>query len=93
MKAFVLREEAFITDTKGKRVGVMLDLKTYGRLREAEEDLADIRAYDAARPKVQADLKSGRFSSLADYRVIYEIHDRELHILVITVGHRREVYR
>jgi hypothetical protein len=68
MKALVLREEAFITDTKGKRVGVMLDLKTYGRLREAEEDLTDIRAYDAARPKVQADLKSGRFSSLADYR-------------------------
>ena len=28
-----------------------------------------------------------------DYRVIYEIHDRELQILVITVGHRREVYR
>jgi hypothetical protein len=34
MKAFVLREEAFITDTKGKRVGVMLDLKTYGHRRE-----------------------------------------------------------
>jgi mRNA interferase RelE/StbE len=30
---------------------------------------------------------------VGDYRVIYEIHDRELHILVITVGHRREVYR
>lgn len=29
---------------------------------------------------------------VGDYRVIYEIHDRELHILVITVGHRREVY-
>jgi len=28
-----------------------------------------------------------------DYRVIYEIHDRELQILVVTVGHRREVYR
>jgi hypothetical protein len=68
MKALVLREEAFITDTKGKRVGVMLDLKTYDRLLEAEEDLADIRAYDAARPKAVADLKSGRFSSLADYR-------------------------
>ena len=26
-------------------------------------------------------------------RVIYEIHDRELHILVVTVGHRREIYR
>ena len=30
---------------------------------------------------------------VGDYRVIYEIHDRELQILVITVGHRREVYR
>jgi mRNA interferase RelE/StbE len=29
---------------------------------------------------------------IGDYRVIYEIHDRVLQILVITVGHRREVY-
>ncbi len=30
---------------------------------------------------------------VGDYRVIYEIHDRVLRIIVITVGHRREVYR
>ncbi len=30
---------------------------------------------------------------IGDYRVLYEIDDRELRILVITVGHRREVYR
>ena len=30
---------------------------------------------------------------VGDYRVIYEIHDRELQILVITVGNRRDVYR
>jgi mRNA interferase RelE/StbE len=30
---------------------------------------------------------------VGDYRVIYEIHDRQLQILVITIGHRREVYR
>ena len=30
---------------------------------------------------------------VGDYRVIYEIHDRALQILVITVGHRREIYR
>lgn len=28
-----------------------------------------------------------------DYRVIYEIHDRVLQVFVITLGHRREVYR
>jgi mRNA-degrading endonuclease RelE of RelBE toxin-antitoxin system len=30
---------------------------------------------------------------VGDYRVIYEIHDRALQIMVITAGHRREVYR
>jgi mRNA interferase RelE/StbE len=30
---------------------------------------------------------------VGDYRVIYEIHDRILQIIVVTVGHRREIYR
>jgi len=30
---------------------------------------------------------------VGDYRVIYEIQDRELQILLITIGHRREIYR
>jgi mRNA interferase RelE/StbE len=30
---------------------------------------------------------------VGDYRVIYEIHDRVLQIIVVTIGHRREVYR
>jgi mRNA interferase RelE/StbE len=30
---------------------------------------------------------------VGDYRIIYEIHDRELVVIVITIGHRREVYR
>lgn len=28
-----------------------------------------------------------------DYRVIYEVHDGRLLILVLAVGHRREIYR
>jgi mRNA interferase RelE/StbE len=28
-----------------------------------------------------------------DYRVVYRVEDRELLVLVIAVGHRREVYR
>ena len=28
-----------------------------------------------------------------DYRIIYEVHDQHLEVIVITVGHRREVYR
>jgi mRNA interferase RelE/StbE len=30
---------------------------------------------------------------VGDYRLLYEIHDRELLIIVVTIGHRREVYR
>lgn len=28
-----------------------------------------------------------------DYRIVYEIHDQVLVILVIAIGHRRDVYR
>lgn len=68
MKAPALKDGRFVTDAKGKTVGVLLDLKTYERLREAEGDLADIRAYDSARPKVLAEVKAGQVSSLAEYR-------------------------
>lgn len=30
---------------------------------------------------------------VGDYRVIYDIHDAEVVVLVLRVGHRREVYR
>jgi mRNA interferase RelE/StbE len=28
-----------------------------------------------------------------DYRIVYEIHDEELLVLVLRMGHRRDVYR
>ncbi len=30
---------------------------------------------------------------IGDYRVIYEIHDEILFVLILTIAHRREVYR
>lgn len=30
---------------------------------------------------------------VGDYRVVYEIHDDRLLILVVKVGHRRDIYR
>ena len=68
MKASELKDEQFVVDAQGKRLGVLLDLETYERLREAEEDLSDIRAYDAAASKARSEVRSGRFSSLASYR-------------------------
>jgi mRNA interferase RelE/StbE len=30
---------------------------------------------------------------VGDYRVIYEIHDRVLQVVVVTIGNRRDIYR
>ena len=68
MKVPVASQEQFLTDAKGKRTGVILDLVTYERLLEAEEELADIRAYDQASPKVLAEIAAGQFATLTEYR-------------------------
>ncbi len=39
----------FVTDTEGNRTAVILDMETYRQLVEAQEELDDIRAYDAAK--------------------------------------------
>jgi len=61
-------KEQFLTDSKGKRTGVVLDLATYERLREAEEELADIRAYDALHDRARAEIAAGQFETLTSYR-------------------------
>lgn len=68
MKVLATKAEQFVTDSSGTRIGVMLDLQTYQRLRDAEEDLADIRAYDSAMPKVQREVAAGQLVGLREYR-------------------------
>ena len=41
-------EARYLTDDKGNRVGVLLDIKEYERLREIEDEMEDIQRYDAA---------------------------------------------
>ena len=60
------------------------------RVVAAIELLAQTPRPPAARPLVGRPAWRVR---VGDYRVIYEIHDGNLTIVVITVGHRQEVYR
>jgi len=60
--------ERFLTDAKGRRTAVVLDLPTYEHLRQVEEELADIQAYDAARNRVRAEVQTGQCTTLAAYR-------------------------
>jgi hypothetical protein len=68
MKTLVTKGERFLTDAKGKRTGVVLDLKTYDYLREAEEELADIHAYDALQDRAHSEIAAGRGATLTTYR-------------------------
>ena len=68
-----------------------LDRSTARRLLDAIEWLAS-----DPRPPGSIQLKggSGEFRiRVGDYRVVYGIHHDELVVLVLRVGHRREVYR
>ena len=68
MKPLAAKEEQFLTDAKGKRTGVVLDLQTYEHLREAEEELADIQAYDALHNRAHSEIAAGQYATLAAYR-------------------------
>ena len=69
MKAMVLKGEQFLTDAKGNRTGVVLDLQTYEHLREAEEELADIHAYDALHDRAHSEIAAGQGATLTNYRL------------------------
>ncbi len=66
----------FVTNAVGKRVAVLLDLKSYARLKEAAEDLADIRVYDKARPRAIAEVKRGHSVTLAQHLESKAAHTR-----------------
>jgi PHD/YefM family antitoxin component YafN of YafNO toxin-antitoxin module len=68
MKTADAKGEQFLTDANGKRTAVVLDLKTYEHLREAEEELADIQAYDALHDRAHKEIAAGQFETLASYR-------------------------
>lgn len=61
------------------------------RLKDAIKALAD-----DPRPPASLQLSGGngeRRIRVADYRVIYDVIDDELLVLVLRIGHRRDVYR
>lgn len=68
MKRVAQKAEQFLTDANGKRTGVLLDLQTYQHLLEAEEELADIQAYDALHDRAHSEIAAGQFSTLTSYR-------------------------
>jgi hypothetical protein len=44
-----MKEPQFLTDAKGERIKVVLDIDEYEKILEELEDLDDIRAYEEAK--------------------------------------------
>jgi mRNA interferase RelE/StbE len=66
------------------------------RARRRVQAVIDLLADDPRPPagKAMAGQPFGTYRvRTGDYRVVYEIHDDRLVVLVIRIGHRREVYR
>lgn len=68
-----------------------LDARARRRIQAAIELLADQPRPSGAKKLVGGDgewrVRTG------DYRIVYEIHDRVLLVLVVAVGHRRDIYK
>ena len=64
-------------------------------LTERIERTIDALAIDPRPPgvkKMQGPVNLWRVR-VSDYRIVYEIHDREIVIVVLRIGHRKDVYR
>jgi mRNA interferase RelE/StbE len=66
-----------------------LDPQIRSRVRKAMETLAE----DPLRGKpLQLDLKGLRSWRTGDFRIVYRVIEERIEILVLAVGHRRDVY-
>ena len=45
----IITKEQFVVDENGKRTAVLLEIKRYEKLLEIQEELEEIRAFDAAK--------------------------------------------
>lgn len=75
--------------------GVKKDFKTISREAQIRIVTAISRLTTDPRPSGAKKLSGLKYYRIrvGDYRVIYDIHDGKLTILVVEVGHRREIYR
>ena len=69
----------------------LTDKHLYLRMREALNGL-EINPRPSGYVKLQGGEELYRIR-VGDYRIVYQIQDRKLVVLVVQIGHRREIYR
>lgn len=79
----------FYTDEAKKEISKIRDAHLKSKIQEATLEIAK----DPAIGKPLTRELKGRYSyRVSDYRIIYRIYHDQVIVLILTVGHRREVY-
>ena len=86
-----MRNSVLLSRRAEKFLAALRGAKLYARLRSAIDGLEqNARPSGCVKLAAQPDLYRIR---VGDYRVIYQVNDPELTVLVLAIGHRRDVYR
>jgi len=86
-----MRNSVFLSRRAEKFLGALGDAELYSRLRTAIDDLTqNARPSGCVKLAGQPDLYRVR---VGNYRIIYQVNDPERTVLVLSIAHRREIYR
>jgi mRNA interferase RelE/StbE len=81
----------FLSRRAEKFLAGLRDAKLYSRMRTAIDDLGqNARPSGCVKLAGEPDLYRLR---VGDYRIIYQVNDPKLIVLVLSIAHRREIYR
>ena len=81
----------FLSRQAEKFLSDLREADLYGRLPRAIDGLAvDARPMGCVKLAGEPDLYRIR---VGDYRVVYQVNDKVLTVLVTSIGHRRDIYR
>ncbi len=86
-----MRNSVFLSRRAEKFLAELTGANLYRRLRAAIDGLAqNARPSGCVKLAGEPDLYRVR---VGDYRIVYQVNDTRLTLLVLSIGHRREVYR
>ncbi len=86
-----MRNSVFLSRRAEKFLAALRDAKLYSRLRAALDDLEqNARPSGCVKLAGEPDLYRIR---IGDYRIVYQADDRKRTGLVLSIAHRREIYR
>ena len=86
-----MRNSVLLSRRAEKFLAGLREATLYSRLRTALDDLQEnARPSGCVKLAGEPDLYRIR---VGDYRIVYQVKDAEVKVLVLSIGHRREIYR